>query len=132
MKPGSTIRFRLGADDPDHVARLSQLTPDSLILAHCETCFGRLRYGREEVLRLDVSRRAVSSSRIGMGALIGGLVGAAVGATGAATCHGGPRCEMAGEAAPFLFLLGAALGGIGAYLTAYVWDPVPASASSQR
>lgn len=132
VKPGSTIRFRLGADDPYHVARLSRLTADSLILEHCETCFGSLRFGREQVLRLDVSRRVTSSARIGWGALIGGVAGAGVGAVASATCHGGPKCVMAGEEGPFLFLLGAALGGIAAYITSYIWDPVPASASSQR
>ena len=132
VKPGSTIRFRLGADDPYHVARLSRLTADSLILAHCETCFGRLGYGRDEVRRLDVSHRAVSSARIGLGALIGGALGAGVGLIDSARCQGGPKCELAAAEGPLLFLIGAAVGGISAYLTAYTWDPVPASASTQR
>ena len=109
------------------VGRLSWLTTDSLVLDHCDNC-DRLHYDRRELTRLDVSHRAAGQTRIITGMLIGSVVGIGAGAI----CHGGPKCEFQSAGGPVRPLLGAALGGITAYLTSYIWDPVPAGAVSQR
>jgi len=124
VKPGATVRFRLASDDPYRQAQLLQITSDSLIVERCPLCYGRLRYGRVEVLRLEVSRRVASGSRVVTGVLVGGGVGLLAGVGSAASCHGGPKCDLAALAVPALGLLGAAFGGIGAYLSSYIWEPV--------
>jgi len=124
VKPGATVRFRLAADDPYRQGLLSQLTADSLIVERCPLCYGRLRYGRVEVSRLDVSRRVSSGTRVLTGVLLGGGVGLLAGAASAGSCHGGPECDLSGLAVPALGLLGAVFGGLGAYLSSYIWEPV--------
>jgi hypothetical protein len=124
VKAGATVRFRLAAGDPYRQGQLAQLTADSLIVERCPLCNGRLRYGRVELERLDVSRRVDGGSRVAKGVLIGGGAGLLAGVASEATCHGGPRCEFAALAIPFLTFVGAAVGGIAAYLSSYVWESV--------
>ena len=127
IKPGATVRFRFDNGDPYRIGQVWRLTPDSLTLEHCDNC-DRMRYDRREFTRFDVSRRVAGAPRMIKGILIGAFVGVTGDLAGA--CNGGAKCEFANG--PLLTIVGGALGGITAYLTSYIWDPVPAGAVSRR
>jgi hypothetical protein len=124
LPPGSTVRFRIHPADPPHQATLETLTADSLILQRCETCTG-LRFARTQVSHLELLRDRPAGPRLAAGFGIGGLIGLGLGALAANSCHGiGDTCDGSVLAVPLLGILGAMIGALAGFLTAYKWVPI--------
>ena len=73
-----------------------------------------------------------SGDRIMSGMLLGGAAGGGLGWLSAHTCHGAERCDLAGLAIPFGAIAGAVIGGFVGYITAYRWEPVPATSETRQ
>lgn len=125
LAPGSTIRFRTGAEVSPHKAHIERLTRDSLLLRTCASC-SKLGFSRSEVNHIELFRRAASGWRVVSGFGFGGLIGLVGGAVVATSCHGGDKCDGAILAVPAGGLLGGLIGGLAAYLTSYRWEPLGA------
>ena len=127
IAPGATIRFMVGTDSRLIVGHLSNLTPDSLIIDRCTNC-DRLRYGSEEISRLEVLRGSSRGRHVAVGLLFGAFAGliAAV-FENAQACHS----DVCGLRVLDFFALppiGALIGGIigMALPTGQRWEPVAA------
>lgn len=127
ITPGATVRFQIVADDSFRSGIMSRLTPDSLALATCQRCMGRLLYSRGEITRIDVLQRTATGNRIVNGILIGGAAGLGLGWLSTTGCSGGDKCDFAILAIPFGAIAGAIIGGAAGYLTSYKWEPVSLS-----
>src|ERR1043166_999565 len=125
VQQGATVRFRVPPVSAFRSGQVQTLTADSLILARCATCAGRLLYSRSEINTLEVMRPTAKSSRIGTGALVGLLIGGGLGYLSAVTCDRGDTCDLEVAAVPFGALAGALIGGIVGYLRSYKWEAVP-------
>lgn len=124
VEPGASIRFQIVGDSLFRTGFLSRLTRDSLIVERCPTCYGRLVYAREEVTRLDVSKRTNGGSRALTGFALGASAGLALGYLSAVNCKGGDRCDASIVAIPFGGILGGLIGGLAGYLSGFKWEPV--------
>ena len=124
LRAGSTVRFRIYPTDPPHQATLDSLTADSLILQRCEPCSG-LRFARTGISHLELLRDRPAGPRLAAGFGIGGLIGLGLGALAANSCHGiGDTCDGSIVALPLLGILGAMIGTLAGFLTAYKWVPI--------
>ncbi len=124
VEPGASIRFQIFGDSSFRTGFLSRFTPDSMVVERCPTCYGRLRYGRGELARLDVSKRTDPGSRALTGFAIGGAAGLALGYLSGVNCKGGDKCDLALLAIPFGGILGGLIGGMAGYLSGFKWQPV--------
>ena len=124
IEPGSLVRFQVGTRATLLSGFVTELTSDSLGVERCPACWGRLRYARADLTRLDVRRQQPASSRVLGGFALGGIAGFGLGFLSATTCKGGDRCDGAVVAIPFLAIFGGLFGATVGYLTSYKWQPV--------
>ncbi|HJP60129.1 MAG TPA: hypothetical protein VJ865_09015 [Gemmatimonadaceae bacterium] len=124
------MRFRTASGDSSRMGRLATLTADSLVLATCGNC-DRLLYSRTEINALEVMHPTRAGDRVVSGVLVGGAAGGGLGWLSARTCGGGDRCDLSGLAIPFGAIAGAVIGAFVGYITAYEWEPLPASSQTK-